>query len=141
MRFRQMIIVLLILMLISIVIFLRYNRYGVSYNNVRSNLEITPVDQNWIKKVSYSQHEINYINPQFSLNGQIKKRILLTDLGTIKSEADLFIIKTSHITIDAVYTYNRSNPWNITYFNTAEDAKKSISRKQLTDTLKKYKVL
>lgn len=141
MKFKQVIIVLSILMLISIVIFIRYNSYGIAYNNVRMNLEITPVDRNWIKKISYSQHEINYNNPLFLLNGQIKKRILLTEFGSIRSEADLFIIKTNHITIDAVYTYNRTNPWVITYFNTVENLKKTISRKQLTDTLKKYKIM
>ncbi|BAU53047.1 hypothetical protein [Mucilaginibacter gotjawali] len=119
---------------------MRYSSYGFSYNKVRVEFGIPVVGEKWVKDVSYDLQEVNYVNPNPVSDGHFKKRILVTELGSIKSEADLFIVKAQHITIDVVYTYNESNPWSISYFNTNSNYKTSLLRSQLKDTLKKYNI-
>lgn len=137
---RYLIIFLVILTIVCSVIYMRYSSYGFSYNKVRVEFGIPVVGEKWVKDVSYDLQEVNYVNPNPVSDGHFKKRILVTELGSIKSEADLFIVKAQHITIDVVYTYNESNPWSISYFNTNSNYKTSLLRSQLKDTLKKYNI-
>jgi hypothetical protein len=133
-------IAIILIALGYIIVLLRYFEYGTSYNKVRSSLQIPTIESHWSRDISFNLNEINYNNNRDSSNSpHIKKRIVLDRLGRIINEADLFIIKDQSITIDVVYTYTTQNHWHISYYKTDQNYHAVLSRKQLADTLSKYK--